>query len=85
MSFKEKDFQREFTQAIGIWTSRLAKHIVYHKISDMSMDKKPCDCFLLIDAHCKMMELKIHKRETAWPFSKVEPHQKKALDNAILS
>ena len=78
---KEKDFQSEWTRSIrrhlidNCWT----KDFLYHKISDMSMDRKPFDCFLMYKDKFVAMELKLHKSESAFAFSKLELHQKNAL------
>ena len=80
---KEKDFQWQFTRAIKIILKN--EHYVYHKISDQSMDSKPADCFLFHNFFGWLMELKYHKKHTAFAFNKVEPHQLRALDRADLS
>ena len=83
----EAVFQTQWTQSIrrhlidDVWT----KDFVYHEISDMSIDQKPADCFLFYNWQGWLMELKIHKKTTAFAFNKIEPHQIRALSRAKLS
>ena len=72
---KEKDFQREFTRSIRIALNAKQEYYVYHKLSDMSIDQKPFDCFLAYKHWFMWFELKIHKKSTAFAVNKIEDHQ----------
>ena len=76
---QEKDFQREFTRSIRIALNWNQEYYLYHKLSDMSLDKKPFDCFLAYKKWFLWIELKIHKKSTAFAVNKIEDHQLYAL------
>lgn len=84
---KEKEFQKNWTRSIRrhLIDTLKTKDFVYHKISDMSMDRKPFDCFLVFDYLFYWMELKIHKKHTAFAFDKVETHQLDALNRTCMA
>jgi len=73
----EKEFQSEFTKSIKDYLKWSA--YVYHKISDQSQWAKPSDAFMMYWWQWRIIELKLHKKATAFSFDKVERHQIHAM------
>lgn len=80
----EKDLQTQVWNSIRKILIEFynTKDFVYHKLSDMSIDQKPADCFLFYKKKWWLLELKLHKNPQAFAFSKVENHQINALTRA---
>ena len=80
---KEKTFQSEWGHSIRV----AFPEAFYTKIPDAPYSpniikrpiEKPFDCFCVKDNIFYAFELKMHSKDTAFPFSNVKPHQKEAL------
>jgi len=61
----EKKMQQLFTQSIHYNMKEFMKSekYLYHKLSDLSMDMKPSDCFLITEKKVFLFELKVCKNK----------------------